>query len=308
MDEIKPRDFAKSFGVEEAALSKNTLEKISAHDFNYHLITGEELEELLLDILKKIDGDKQIIAGDGRQQVWLDGWQENLDEYLSDDNKEKIVVPKFIRSGVPVRWFRNYIQPTNPKFEYAYIDVLRQHVFERYFSGVDNLYEFGSGTGHNLVAASEILGNLGLVGLDFVQPSVDLISRIGDDHGIDLKGQLFDMSNPDFNFQLETNSAVLTFGALEQLASKIEPMMSYLLSQKPKICVHIEPAVETYDLSKLSDYLAFKFQSQRGYSSGLITLLDNFEREKRIKIHQIKRLEFGSLMMEGYNLMVWSAL
>ena len=57
--------------------------------------------------------------------------------------------------------------------------------------------------------------------------------------------------------------------------------------------------------SKLNDYLAIKFQGNRGYSAGLLPLLERLEKQGKIELLKVKRLFFGSLYMEGYNTFVW---
>ena len=177
---------------------------------------------------------------------------------------------------------------------------------EKYFSNVENIYEFGCGTGFNLLRASEVFPEKNLYGSDFVQSSVDLVNEISKSKDLNLEGYLFDMLNPDYNYKILPNSGIFTFGALEQLASDLDPMLQYILKSKPSICLHTEPAVELYDTENcLEDYLAAKFQNQRGYSSGLINKLNKLSEDKKIELIQIKRLNFGSLFMEGYNLIVW---
>ena len=55
----------------------------------------------------------------------------------------------------------------------------------------------------------------------------------------------------------------------------------------------------------LNDYLAIKFQGNRGYSAGLLPLLQRLEKQGKIELLKVKRLFFGSLYMEGYNTFVW---
>jgi hypothetical protein len=82
-------------------------------------------------------------------------------------------------------------------------------------------------------------------------------------------------------------------------------MIQYLIDENPSVCVHIEPMIEMYDVSNLPDYLASWFQSKRGYSSGLISLLEDLSLQGKLEILEVQRLNFGSLMMEGYNLIAW---
>jgi hypothetical protein len=113
------------------------------------------------------------------------------------------------------------------------------------------------------------------------------------------------MIHPDKNFKLAKNSAILTFGSIEQLASKFEAFLQYLLAQQPQVCVHVEPAIELYDENNFVDYLAIKFQGKRGYTHNFLPRLKELEKKGKVKILKIKRLFFGSLYMEGYNLIVW---
>ena len=120
-----------------------------------------------------------------------------------------------------------------------------------------------------------------------------------------MTGFRFDMINPDYNFNLAARSAVFTFGALEQLASKTESFIQYLLHQKPGICIHVEPTVELYDENSLFDYLAIQFHRKRGYTERLLPRIQQLEIEGKAKIIGVKRLNFGSLFLEGYTYIIW---
>ena len=308
MNTITVEDFATSFGTNEDTFSESCRQLISESNFRYKDIVGEELNELILKILKRIDEDKQVIASQERQAVWQKGWQENLDEFIASGFDESKLVPKFIRSNVPIRYMQKYIFPEHEKFELNYVKVFRQWYLENYFSNVDNIYEFGCGTGFNLLAASGLFPNKQLFGSDFVQSSVDLVNAIGDSKGIPLSAEIFDMMNPNSNYKIKNNSGVFTFGSLEQLASKTDNMLDYLISQNPQIVVHTEPTIELYDDNNLSDFLAIKFQGKRGYTEGFLPKLQRLHEQGKIELIKVKRLCFGSLFMEGYNLIVWKPL
>jgi hypothetical protein len=268
---------------------------------------GDSRDKLITQIIERIRIDKQVIAGDGRKETWSNGWAENLEAFMNSGGDVKELTPRFVRAGLPVRWQGKYVQPKSDNFELAFIEILRHHIVEHYFAKVASIYEFGAGTGFNLVHANQIKPEIDLVGTDFVQPAVDLINEVGIRLGINLTSSIFDMMRPDdFELELPNESGVWTFGSLEQLGGEIEPIINYLIRNKPKICVHIEPMSELYDTVSLEDYLANWFQTKRGYTSGLIPLLKQYEDEGRITVNKIQRLGFGSLMMEGYNLVVWA--
>lgn len=229
--------------------------------------------------------------------------------FRQNPNSDVALVPKFIRKSLPVRWFQRYYKSENINFELSYINILRQYVITKYFVNVDHLYEFGAGTGFNLLHANKVFPNLELFGTDFVSSAVELMDEIGAERRIPLRASIFNMLNPEQEkLIVKPNSAVWTFGSLEQLGGKIEPMINYLISQGPRVCVHIEPVVEFYEDNSLEDYLAKWFQTKRGYTAGLVGLLKSHEKGKKIQLLKTQRLNFGSLMMEGYNLLVWKPI
>lgn len=305
MNNLGINEFALHFGTSPDSFSDKCKELISSMDFSYKNVEGDELESLVLSILKRIDEDKQVIGARDRTEVWSKGWQENLDQFLANEDNLESLVPKFIRPNQAIRLNGHYILPTDSQFELNFVKVYRHWFLEEYFSEVDNIFEFGCGTGFNLVAASEIFPNKKLFGSDFVQSAVDLVNATAKKFNIDLNGEIFNMLQPRYDYKIPKNSGVFTFGSLEQLASNLEPMINYLLDSAPEIIVHTEPAIELYDSSKLYDYLAIKFQGKRGYSEGLLPILENLEKQGKIELIKIKRLFFGSLYMEGYNTFVW---
>ena len=306
---LTQKDFAKSFGVNESELTTKATALILDFDFEIAEIIDEAKDDLLIQIVEKIRQDEQVIASPIREELWQKGWAENLQLYIGSGGAHSTLVPKFIRSGLPIRWFGKYFKPHDKNFELNYISVLREFLFESYFKDVASLYEFGAGTGFNLVHASQSLPGVKLVGTDFVPSAVELINRVGLDFSIPLSASVFDMMNPgNANLKMDPKSGVLTFGSLEQLGGNLKPMIDYLRQQGPTVCVHIEPAVELYNPEVLEDYLAIWFQAKRGYSAGLISLLQEYQNQGLISIKKIQRLNFGSLMMEGYNLIVWEPI
>ena len=125
------------------------------------------------------------------------------------------------------------------------------------------------------------------------------------ENNIKLKSFLFDISKPDRKIKIKKNSAVYTSGALEQLSGKIFNFLNYLIEQKPKIVLHSEPVLDFYKEDNLPDILGKLFHLKRGYTSNLLSLLKIFEKQEKIKIIKTVKSPFGSLMMEGYSLIVW---
>ena len=298
-------DFCKSFGTDKNSFSKECLSSIEETDFSYKILEHEERDNIILEILKKIESDQQRIGEPKRKTIWNNGWQENLDKFVGSGYDLESLIPKFIRDDQVIRLNGNYVKPNNPRFEYDYMTIFRKWLIENYFHPFKNVYEFGCGTGLNLVLLSETYPEKDLYGSDFVSASVKLVSEISTQKNKRIKARKFDMIHPDYDFRIEPNSIVFTFGAIEQLSSKFEDFIQYLLHFKPALCIHVEPTIELYDPNTLFDYLAMKFHRNRGYTEGLLTKIRELEEQGLAQLEKVKRLNFGSLFMEGYMYFVW---
>ena len=302
---LKLKDFAESFGTTVNDMPLDCRKLIRNSDFRYKILSIHERDSVILEVLRKIESDQQKIGVPERRAVWNKGWEGNLKDFVGSGYKLEKLTPKFIRPNQPIRLKGDYIVPLNPGFELDYLSVFRLWLFQKYFKSFDNIYEFGCGTGFNLVVLALLYPDKNLIGSDFVVSSREIINNIAKAHNFKIDGLLFDMIKPDNNFVIGPNSAVYTFGAVEQLAGKFEAFLQFLLNKSPKICVHIEPTIELYDETKLPDYLAIKFHKKRGYTTGFLPRLQELEKENKIELIKVKRLYFGSLFMEGYSLIIW---
>jgi len=308
MAKVSLADFASSFGTSVEDIARTCGELIGQCNFTYRTLEGEERDKMILSALKKIETDAQVIGAPSRKDDWQRGWNENFENFVASNYSLDSLIPKFIRPNQPIRFQQDYILPENPMFELDFLRVFRQWLFETYLGEASSVYEFGSGTGFNLVALAQVHPEKKLYGLDFVPPARDLVNLIAEKHHWNMTGKLFDMIHPDESLELDTNSAIMTLGAMEQLASKFEAFLQFLLRQSPRICIHMEPTVELYDETNLVDYLAMKFHRKRGYTEGFLPRLRELEKERKLEVLKVQRLYFGSAFMEGYMYMVWRPL
>ena len=275
----------------------------------FKYLRGFEKEKVVIDIIKRIFHDNKIVASKGRKKKWQDGWQESFAEYKKT-KKELALIPKFYtaRENKYFRLGGKLIQVKDRLFETKMINIHRNWYFKKYFSNVDSVYEFGAGTGFHLLEFAKIFPNKNLYGSDFVQSSVNLLKLISKRNNLNMKSFLFDMTKPNKKIKLCKNSGVYTAGSIEQLSGKVEPFIKYILSQKPKIVLHQEPVIDFYKKNKLVDYLGYLFQKKRRYTDNLLSILRDLENKGIIKIIKTMKSPFGSLMIEGYNLIVWKPI
>ena len=194
-----------------------------------------------------------------------------------------------------------------PGFEYNMLVVIEQWLFEKYLSDVESIYEFGCGTGHNLLRAREANPHAKLFGLDWTEASQNIITESVQTGVLkNAVGRRFDFFHPDETFLIEPDSGVYTVAALEQMGKDFVPFVEYLMGQKPRIVVHIEPMYEFFDAKNLIDYLAIAYYQKRNYLWGLSEYLHRLAGEKKITIHEAKRTNIGHFLTDGYSVIAWS--
>ena len=276
---------------------------------HFKYLRQKEKNLVVIKIINKIIEDKQIIASKGRKQKWNDGWGEAFKAY-SRTKDLKSLIPKFYtaRENKIFRLGGKFIKTNNPMFEVNLINIFRNWYFKKYFSKVKNIYEFGAGTGHNLLELSKIFPEKNLFGSDFVITAVKLLKLIVKINKINLKVFRFDMSAPNKKFKISEKSGIYTSGSLEQLSGNIFRFINYILEKKPEVVIHSEPVIDFYKKNQLTDYLGYLFQSKRKYTDNLLSYLKQLEKNKKIKIIKLCKSPFGSLMIEGYSLIVWKPL
>lgn len=302
------KDFAALFGIAESALPAACKAFVSGSDLRYEVPAGEARDRILLGVLQHIDSDKPTTVGPQRAEIWERCWSDNLQKFSESGFDPERLVPDFIKPEQPIRLNRNYVIPRNPRFELEFLQVCRAFLFERFLREAPSVYEFGCGSGFNLIALAKQLPGKKLYGLDWSRSSYEMVGLFREKLGLDISGKPFDFFNPDRGLKLDRGAAVLTMCALEQVGPRHDKFVDYLLEQKPAICLNMEPLAELYDESYLVDHLALRFHRKRGYLSGFLTSLRDLQAKKRIELLETRRFNFGSIYHEGYSFVAWRPL
>jgi SAM-dependent methyltransferase len=298
-------DFAKSFGVQEDALPAACERLIADGNLRYERPSGRSRDEIVLRVLKHITSDRPTAVGEHRAKIWEACWSDNLQKFVDAGLRPDSLVPSFVTPGLPVRLRQDYALPAHPQYELRVLEICRAFLFDKYFRRAQAVYEFGCGSGFNLVALAEQLPGKKLCGLDWSRSANDTVNLIRDALKIDITGRHFDFFEPDCSLALGAGTAVLTMCALEQVGRRHDKFLAYLLEKKPDVCVHMEPLAELYDEDNLVDHLALLYHRKRGYLEGFLTSLRALEAQRRIEILEARRFYFGSLYHEGYSFVAW---
>ncbi len=305
---IRIEDFAEAFGTSPEEIVRFCDGLIKDADFSYRNCSPDEKKKIFADITGKCGTGAFPVSGPHRQPDWSKGWKEILEEFLRSGKKLDALTPKDIRGGQPLRYKGNYIISGSGTFERDYWLIFKNWLFRKYFPGYANIYEFGCGTGHNLVLLAEIFPDKNFFGMDWAPESQKILEAIAEKYGWKIKASRFDFFAPDHKLEILPGSLVYTSAALEQLGSDYNKFLDYLFAKKPALCVNVECLAEYYNESDEFDRIALKYHKTRGYLEGFLTRLRGLEKSGKIQIIAEKRLGFGSLYHEVFNYVIWKII
>src|SRR3989344_6400003 len=299
---ISSKDFEAIF---KDNLSEFVKKKIRQFNFLAQIVLEKERDQILLKILTTLLDSELPKDGEHRLTQWEKGWRENLKDLKN--NKNTSIIPLYFGKYNIVRFKQEFLKPISPNFEYNMLTVIEYWLFDKYLRKAKSIYEFGCGTGHNLSRVREINSEAQIFGLDWAKSSQGIIKMIKKEtQDTNLYAYNFDFFKPNKNFKLNESSTVYTIAALEQIGDNFQPFINYLLKNKPKICIHIEPISELLDENNLVDYLSQFYFKKRNYLNGFLSKLQELEKKGKIKIHRAQRTFIGSLYIEGYSVIIWS--
>ena len=302
---ITDKDFAKAWQEKLSPLIKS---KISQAKLKYRELTLKERDEAIKKTVEFLLADFVVFAGEHRYNQWEKGWGENLKEFQKT-KKIASIMPRYF-GKYPINRFRQeFVYALNKDFEVGMLSILQYWIFEKYLKNFPAVYEFGCGTGHNLLRLREVNKEAELWGLDWAKSSQKLVQGVAKTLGDKkLKAHHFDYFHPDKSFKLDRNGAIFTFASLEQTGNKYKKFVDYILKNKPTLCVHIEPTGETLNDNNLLDFLSKKYFKKRKYIDGYIDYLRELEKKGKVKIVNVQRSYIGSFYIDGYSIIVWKPL
>lgn len=254
-------------------------------------VSGAARDALILQVLKALDTARPHADAD----AWERGWQQALENFRANPCEESLV-PNFIRRDNPVRWRGDFWTGID---ELGHVQGVQESL-AREFTDCDRVYEFGCGTGFNLVAIARRVRWQLFRGFDRSQHAVSLVREAAQALNLPISADYFDMLVPG-PIPIPPGTGVFTFGAMEQLG-EFRPFIDYLIEQRPQKVVHIEPIPELLDSGNLIDWLSLEFHKKRGYTVGLLPYLQN---HPGVEVLHVERSHFGSLMLESYAKVIW---
>lgn len=305
MERVTPALFARLIGVAEPELPAFVREALLSSPLRYRRLAPAERDAVLRDLREQIDSPSIAEVGPHRQEVWERGWGEALAGFVGSGHDAAHLVPRYTRRGEAIRFDGDYAQPDGEDFEVRLSRHQRQTLFGRFFAGCARVYEFGCGTGLNLVYLSEVLPGTPLVGLDWVDASRRLVEAIA--------ARLPQVSYRPFDFfrvapfELGEGSGVCTVTALEQAGADFGPFLDFLLAARPRVALHIEPLAEFYGADPFG-VIGSAYHRKRRYLDGFLTRLERLAAQGRVEILFRHPTGFGIQRHDPFSAVAWRPL
>ena len=302
---LSVKDFADLFGTEPASLPPACLDLINKGNWAYAPFPQAERDQIILDFLRRIRDRQFSFVTEGDKARWIEGWGENLKGFKQTAGDLDALLPRYIRPNMPVRLNGDFVKTADPYFEKHWYEVFREWLFLTFFKGFDHIFEFGCGSGFNVARLAELYPKATVHGLDWAEPSVEIVENLRSVKSLKTFGHLFDFFKPDYSVEIPPNSAVVTVGALEQTGDNNTKFLDFLMAKRPALVVHVEPTYDWYDPNSLIDHLAITAHDLRNFWRGYHERLLKLKEQGKVEILKTKRANLGSLVLEGYSQTIW---
>jgi hypothetical protein len=300
-----PAELARVTGCspEVAAL---TFDRLHPPALIYRQLTAAETAVATAGIEDVIRGKSLRVAGADDPEVWERGWAELAAQLEHQRVTTQTLRPQYFHATVPCRLFGTLVEQVSPDFEYWVGLCVRFAIFAEFLQDRRHVIEFGCGTGINLLLMTELRLGTRLVGCDWARPSQKILAQMARETGEAIAGYRFNMLMAEGDCgAIDTESAVLTVHALEQLGTGWRPFLDFLRAQGAGTHVHIEPLLELYDSSASLDDVARRYHLKRNYLQGFVPAIQKLADNRQAEILTLRRTQFAGLYHEAYSVLVW---
>jgi len=257
----------------------------------------KEYYELCLEMLnKKLEVD------------WQDDWFSVLQNLqTNNDNVKSIIRPKWFRESAFVNIHNCLSLTETPYVDWEYQLITRQMLFYTHLKDIENICEFGSGSGANFYLINEILQDKNFILSDISVTSLKIIEELK--RKLNRNNLIYSNIDieQDIDLQLPDNTAVITTSVLEQIGDNYKNFINFILKEKPQIVINVEPIVELLDSKNGFDNVMNLYCEKRKYLAGYLTELEKLEKQKKIKIIMKKRTMVSGTFIEN-SVLIWKVL
>ena len=216
-------------------------------------------------------------------------------------------IPDFLAPPEPTKRLRkvdNQILRISAQKYYQYRIGALGDLIARHSGEAKGIVELGTGYGYNLFSLYHSHPDWTLKGFDISPNGITAGREIADRFAVSDKISLdrIDLTDAaDPNLAAIAGEVVLTFFCIEQIPYDVRKVIENIIAAKPKRVINIEPTTELLELFRPRDLVSLFYIRSVDYQTKLFTLLDELEREGRIRIIARERMPFApSINNDGF--------
>jgi hypothetical protein len=266
-------------------------------DFN-----DKEFNEYLYDFSEYLTSGLSI-SGEDRVDEWNKGWNQNLEKFKHSLDLEDLI-PHYFKKYDLFQLNSSIKKALSENIELKILRMIIGEISVKYLNNVDQVYEFGSGTNHNLIEINRWIKHKKYYSLDWAESTGEIANILRSELNYPIEFQKFDFFNPDFNLNILDKSAILTVAALEQVGENYKEFINFIISKKPSLVILIEPFGMDFKNDYFS-YLKLLYRVKRNYPITLLQYLDSLEKTQKIKIRCRINTGVGSKYINPYQIVIF---
>jgi SAM-dependent methyltransferase len=304
MNKVNIKDIECNIGFE----IKNQLlrESIESSNLLYENIKDKDYEDYILNYIKILSTDL-VKAGKDRSIQWEDGWLENF-QLFQKSGQFTDLIPKYHSKNDIAKINGKIVKTYSEYFDYYLNSFFVDSILLKYADQYGKIFDFGCGTGYHLFRLERYDPSKQYFGLDWTKASQSIIESYSKHQNkTNITGINFNYFDPDYSVDVK-DSLIYTVASLEQIGENHDKFIDFILKKKPGLCINFEPIEEVLDENNLIDYLTIKYFNKRNYLKNYLTKLKSLEKEGKVEILSIKRLNYGSKFIEGHTLIIWKPI
>jgi tRNA G46 methylase TrmB len=170
------------------------------------------------------------------------------------------------------------------------------------------IVELGTGYGYNLFSLHLVHPDWAFRGFDIAPNGIAAGREIADHYRLSDKiafGRIDLTDGNDPNLSAIAGQTVFTYFCIEQIPYDVRKVVENIIAARPKRVINIEPTTELLDLTHPRDLVSLVYIRSVDYQTQLFSILDQLEREGRIRIISRERMPFAPTINNDGFLYCW---
>ncbi|WP_271584873.1 class I SAM-dependent methyltransferase [Bradyrhizobium sp. CCBAU 45389] len=181
----------------------------------------------------------------------------------------------------------------------------------RYTGDATEIIELGAGCGVNLLSLHLNHPDWRLRGFDIAPNGIAAGREIAAYYGLSDRISLdrIDLTDGnDPNYPAIADQVVFTYFCIEQIPYDVRKVVDNIIAARPKRVINIEPTTELLNLASPRDIVSFLYIRSVDYQTQLFSILDDYERQGRVRILARERMPFAPTIHNDGFLYCWEPL